>query len=96
MSDDDRVQGRLSRSPAVEASAVGDRVVLYHRDACNALVLNPMATWLWSLLRVPRADGELVAEILAQFPAVSEDRARADLASLVAELLRQGFVTREP
>lgn len=87
--------GRFSRSPDVEASSVGDRVVLYHRTTRNALVLNPMATWLWELLGVPRTAGDLVVEIRGAFPAVTEERAATDLAALLDDLIRHKVVARE-
>jgi hypothetical protein len=92
---DGQAMGRFSRSPEVEASSVGDRVVLYHRTTRNALVLNPMATWLWELLGVPRTAGDLVAEIRGAFPAVTEQRAGTDLAALLDDLVRHGVVARE-
>lgn len=70
-------------------------MVLYHRTTRTALVLNPMASWLWGLLRAPRTTGDLVASVKEQFPAVAEDRAGADIAALLDDLLRQGFVARE-
>jgi coenzyme PQQ synthesis protein D (PqqD) len=87
--------GRFSRSPEVEASSVGDRVVLYHRTTRNALVLNPMATWLWELLGVPRTTAYLVAAIRGAFPEVTEHRAGKDLAALLDDLVRHGVVARE-
>ena len=87
--------GRFSRSPEVESSAVGDRVVLYHRRTRSALVLNPMATWLWELLGVPRTADDLVAQIRGEFPAVTGQRAGTDLAVLLDDLVRHGVVARE-
>jgi hypothetical protein len=92
---DGHAAGRFSRSPEVEASSVGDRVVLYHRTTRSALVLNPMATWLWELLGVPHTAGALVAEICGAFPAVTEQRAGTDLAALLDDLVRHGVVARE-
>jgi hypothetical protein len=86
---------RFSRSPEVEASSVGDRVVLYHRTTRSALVLNPMATWLWQLLGIPRTAAALVAEIRDAFPDVTEQRARTDLAALLDDLVRHGVVAQE-
>ena len=87
--------GRFSRSPEVEASSVGDRVVLYHRTTRSALVLNPMASWLWQLLEVPRTAGDLVAAIRGEFPAVTEERAGIDLAALLDDLVHHEVVARE-
>jgi hypothetical protein len=92
---DARRTGRFARSPDVDASPVGDRVVLYHRTIRSALVLNPMATWVWSLLGTPRTSAELVGTIRARFPDVAEDRAGADLAVLLDDLLRQAFIQRD-
>jgi hypothetical protein len=92
---DGQAMGLFSRSPEVEASSVGDRVVLYHRTTRNALVLNPMATWLWELLGVPRTTAYLVAAIRGEFPEVTEQRAGKDLAALLDDLVRHGVVARE-
>jgi hypothetical protein len=54
-----------------------------------------MATWLWELLGVPRTASDLVAEIRGAFPAVTEERAGADLAALLDEFLRHGVAARE-
>lgn len=61
----------------------------------RSLVLNPMATWLWELLGVSRTTGDLVAEIRGRFPTVTEERAGADLAVLLDELLQHEVVARE-
>ena len=73
-----------------------DRVVVYHRVTRSALVLNPMATWLWTLLATPRTVGDLLEEIRKHFPTVAEARARTDLLALVDDLLRHRVVAREP
>jgi hypothetical protein len=54
-----------------------------------------MATWVWSLLEAPRTEDEMVAEIRTRYPTVSEDRARADVATLLTDLSRKGFVVRQ-
>ena len=69
--------------------------MLYHRTTRSALVLNPMATWLWELLGVPCTASDLVAEIRRAFPTVTEERAGADLAALLDEFLRHGVAARE-
>jgi hypothetical protein len=74
---------------------VGDRVVLYHRTTRSALVLNPMATWLWGLLGVPRTASDLVDEVRGRFPSVTEERAGVDLVALLDDLLRHDVVARE-
>ena len=87
---------RLARCSDVEASTVADRVVLYHRTIRTALVLNPMATWLWGLLETPRTADELVNEIRRHFPDVTEERAASDLSTLLDDLVQRGMLTREP
>ena len=69
--------------------------MLYHRTTRSALVLNPMATWLWELLGVPRTAGDLVAAIRDEFPAVTEQCVGTDLAALLDDLVRHGVVARE-
>ena len=93
---DPRPNRSFTRSPEVDASAVGDRVVLYHRSTRSALVLNPTATRLWALLDVPRTTGDLVAELRERFPDVTEEQASVDVVALLDDLQRKGLVASDP
>jgi hypothetical protein len=78
----------FARSSQVEASVVGDRVVLYHRTSRSALVLNPSGTYLWERLATPAALPDLAATLRERFPGLSGDDARRDVAAFLDELTR--------
>ena len=80
------------RSDHVEVSAVGNRVVLYHRTSRSALVLNPTGSHLWDRLGTPAALPDLVAALCEKFPALSAEDARKDVAAFLDELTRHGAV----
>lgn len=75
-------------SPDVDASSVGDRVVLYHRGTRQALVLNPSGSYLWRLLDEGRTAGALAAALAVHYPGLDAGRAAADVAAFLAELGR--------
>jgi hypothetical protein len=81
-----------ARSEQVEASAVGDRVVLYHRLSRSALVLNPTGSWLWERLASPASPQELTATLRDRFPALSPDDALRDVSFFLDELTRHGAI----
>ena len=74
---------------------MGDRVVLYHRATRSALVLNPMATWLWELLGVPRTAGDLVAEIRVSFPPSPWSARRRTWRRCSTTCVQHGVVARQ-
>ena len=80
------------RSDHVEASAVGDRVVLYHRMSRSALVLNPSGSHLWARLATPAALSDLAAALREKFPGLSAEDARKDVAAFLDELTRHGAI----
>lgn len=77
---------RHRRSPSVEESRVGDRVVLYHRDSREALVLNPTGSLLWQLLAAPYTTGELAGKLQAHFSSVTAPQAINDASAFVRAL----------
>jgi len=81
-----------ARSTAVEASTVGDRVVLYHRTSRSALVLNPTGTRLWERLATPASLPDLMAALRDRFPTLSGEDARRDVAAFIDELSRHGAI----
>jgi hypothetical protein len=81
-----------ARSGAVEASIVGDRVVLYHRTSRSALVLNPTGTGLWERLATPASLPDLTAALRERFPSLSGEDARRDVAAFIDELSRHGAI----
>lgn len=87
---------RFGRSGDVETSTAGDRVVLYHRRSRHALVLNPTASWIWTLLVEPMSVTGLVTELRRRHPAVSLDRAERDVTALLDDLRTHDVVESRP
>jgi Coenzyme PQQ synthesis protein D (PqqD) len=81
-----------ARCEAVEASTVGDRVVLYHRTSRSALVLNPTGSRLWERLATPASPQDLTAALRERFPEVSRDDALRDVSAFLDELTRHGAI----
>jgi hypothetical protein len=81
-----------TRCEHVEDSAVGDRVVLYHRVSRSALVLNPTGSRLWERLATPASPQDLTAALQARFPALSGEDALRDVSSFLDELTRHGAI----
>jgi len=80
-------------SPDVDASRVGDRVVLYHRGTRKALVLNPTGSWLWEQLAEGRTTDQLADALLARYPSLGRERASVDAAAFVDELGRHEMLS---
>jgi Coenzyme PQQ synthesis protein D (PqqD) len=81
-----------ARSEEVEASTVGDRVVLYHRTSRSALVLNPTGSRLWERLAIPASPQELTGALRERFPALSREDALRDVSAFLDELTRHGAI----
>lgn len=80
------------RAPTVEETHVGDRVVLYHKDSGNAIVLNPTATIIWQELQ-PQADiHQLSAELSNRFPDVDHERIVEDVRVCLEELTTEQLI----
>jgi hypothetical protein len=80
------------RAPAVEETHVGDRVVLYHRESGNAIVLNPTATILWQGFQ-PQADiHKLSAELSSHFPDVDHETIMEDVRVCLEELRTEQLI----
>jgi len=80
-------------SPDVDASRVGDRLVLYHRGTRKALVLNPAGSWLWEQLVAGRTADQLADALIERWPAIGRDRASADAAAFLDELGRHDMLS---
>lgn len=82
----------VQRARRIDTSFVGDRVVLYARDAQKALVLNPTGAWLWKLLGSPQQTSQLVEKLAENHPLIEPQRVAADVAEYVRELVQHGVV----
>lgn len=85
-----------ARSPDASVSPVGDRVVLYHRVSRTALVLNPTGSWMWGRLAEPRTPDDLVSDLQARYPGLTEADARRDVSRFLAELQQHAMVSVAP
>ena len=81
-----------ARCAEVEASMVGDRVVLYHRTSRSALILNPTGSRLWEQLATPASPQDLIADLQERFPDLSRDDALRDVSAFLEELTRHGAI----
>lgn len=86
------MQARFRRSPAVEETTVGERIVLYHRVSGSAIVLNPTASLLWKALAHDRNVAELQSILSEQFPSIEHARIEADVASCLQDLSKHQLV----
>jgi len=80
------------RSDQVEASVVGERLVLYHRRTRAALVLNVSGSRLWERLATPASAADLIAVLQERFPGLAAERAHHDVSAFVTELTRHGAI----
>lgn len=81
-----------ARSDQVEASTVGDRVVLYHRTSRTALVLNVTGSQLWERLAGPASIEDLTSILRERFPGLAPVDALRDVSSFLDELTRHGAI----
>jgi hypothetical protein len=84
---------QYARSADATASAVGERVVLYHRLSRTAIVLNPTGGWMWQRLSQPRTAEELTAALRQRFPALTVEDAERDVTSFLADLSKHAMVS---
>lgn len=80
------------RSAAVEETHVGDRVVLYHRETGNAIVLNPTATILWEQMRSDAGVHQLTAQLSTRFAGVDHDKIAEDVRVCLEEFTTEQLI----
>lgn len=69
-----------------------DESVLLNLDSGHYFSLNPVGSWLWSLLLAePRSEQKLLAEMNVRYQE-SEQRLAEDLHELLQDLLRNGLI----
>lgn len=86
-------QSLYTRSTDATASAVGERVVLYHRVTRTAIVLNPTGAWMWQRLMDPRTATDLAREMRERHPSLAADQAERDVAAFLADLVKHAMVS---
>jgi hypothetical protein len=84
--------GLFRRSPDVDETRVGDRVVLYHVRDGGAFVLNPTASLLWDRLATPCDIAGLAERLRSAFPSLPDERARRDAQTCMRELEGSGLI----
>jgi PqqD family protein of HPr-rel-A system len=84
----------LQQDPRVQATAVGDRLVLFHRDTQATTVLNPTGSRLWEALASPCGVRDLAATLLARHEGLAPERAEADVSAFLASLQEHGLLMR--
>jgi hypothetical protein len=82
-----------ARSTDATASAVGERVVLYHRVTRTAIVLNPTGGWMWQQLAEPRTAADLVRDMRERYPSLGLDDAERDVSAFLADLVTHAMVS---
>lgn len=81
------------RSPAVDETAVGERMVLYHRVSGAAIVLNPAASIIWNELSREREQAELARALSERFPSVDSATIDQDVSACLEDLARHQLVS---
>ena len=81
------------RSPAVDETTVGERVVLYHRVTGCAVVLNPTASLLWNELASESPVQSLVDKVADRFPQADRGRIASDVDVCIRELIGHKLVS---
>ncbi len=86
---------RYRRSDQVDETRVGDRIVLYHRDSGNGVVLNPSGSVVWDELRSPKTIDDLIERLSARHPAVERQRVSSDVLGYVDSLRQQNLLATD-
>src|SRR5262245_31519690 len=91
----DALAKRYRRAPDVDGSVVGERAVLYHRQAGTAVVLNPTGSWLWELLTAFPTPQGLAEQLQAKCPALTGEQAVRDVSTFLEALCQHGMIFAE-
>lgn len=86
---------RLRRSPRVDETRVGDRVVLYHRDTGSGVVLNPTGSIIWDALVTPKSAADLAGDLAARFPGMADEKISSDVNTYVESLLENALIAAD-
>lgn len=86
------VETRLARHRAAETHPSGDRVVVFHSQTKDSIVLNPTGAWLWKQLDSPKTESELVESLSREFPDVEREVLEQDLRLYINELTENSLL----
>lgn len=70
----------------------GERVVVYHEESKNSIVLNPTGSLIWKSLEQAKTKAELVEELQAAFPDVAVPDLAQDVDVYFQELLKNQLI----
>lgn len=82
---------RRRRDTQAEEVPESGELVLMHRETGRLLALNPTAAAVWDLLD-GRRDAAAMAAVIADATGAPLERVTADVAALLVELEREGFL----
>jgi Coenzyme PQQ synthesis protein D (PqqD) len=78
---------KLARHEQTSTHPSGQRVVVFHSETKDSIVLNPTGSWLWNQLEQPRRQSELVASLCQEHPDVPDENIAKDVEFYVKELV---------
>ncbi|MEI7664848.1 MAG: PqqD family protein [Synechococcaceae cyanobacterium ELA263] len=84
----------FQQDPQVQATAVGDRVVLFHRHTQVTTILNPTGSRLWELLGAPLSVADLADALQDTHDSLTPERAGVDASTFLDSLLAHALVIR--
>lgn len=82
----------ISRNPSAQTHPSGERVVVFHSQTKDSIVLNPTGSWLWQQLEAPKTEGELVEALKSEFPDVDAEMLSSDLKAYIQELCENSIL----
>ena len=65
----------------------GERVVVYHEESKDSIVLNPTGAIIWKSLENQKSKSEVIGELQTAFPDVAKSDLERDLELYLKELL---------
>lgn len=77
----------LSRHEAAATHPTGQRVVVFHSETQNSIVLNPTGSWLWNQLDEPQRQSAWVKAMCQEHPDQATETIEKDIQAYVAELV---------
>jgi hypothetical protein len=83
---------KFKQAADVQGTAVGDRVVLFHRRTQKSIVLNPTGAALWNALSSPLSAEDMAAHLVASHADLTEARAADDVSRYIAQLSEQELI----
>ena len=86
------MEKRFQRSSRVSESRVGEKVILYHKSDKKAVVLNPTGAWVWEVITSPHTLDALSELLRGHYPELTQERAKQDLSTYLAELEGQKVI----